>query len=467
MNEMHDHSPPERAERIRRPIEQVLRRTAVGLAVAFACFVFSGVTIGAADDPAPVRKVERAVPVKDGGGAFVRRGARDDDTSVLEIASRRYRKPGGAVDVSLVGVVHLATPEYYRAVQSHLDEHALVLYESVIPRGAVLDAAANGADPVRATRDSMLFLRRVMLDVRELDATADGGAGSTPSTPSINDALAKAHRVDSRFEPWARQASADAWGRPIELEAHAGGAFLLISRGADGEQGGEALDADIRLRTPKDRRSSADPGAALQPQLASLLGLSFQLDAVDYHRANWVVADMGERQLIAELEERGIDGGPLMQALSGSNMTAGLANAAVALIRIADGFTGGRVRAFVKFVLIETLSMVDEKTISRGMPGGFAEVILHRRNDVAYDALRERLAAPEPPTSIAVFYGAAHMPELERWLIDEGWIRTDEQWFEAIAVNPKAVGLDPAMVSQLRAALRETLRQMGQEAEEP
>lgn len=396
--------------------------------------------------------------------SFVRRVDRSDGASVLEVASRRFAKTGEKTEVSLVGAVHIGTPDYYRSVQALLDEHALVLYESVTPRGAVHEPSAVSADPVRATRDAMLFLRRAMIGVRDL-ARQSGDAPA--SAPSIAETVAQAHRVDSRFEPWVRHASQDAWGRPIEVEGNADGSFLLVSRGADGLPGGTDADADIRLRTPHDRRASSSEDEALQPQLASLLGLAFQLQAVDYHRTAWVVADMSEGQFLAELESRGIDGGPFMRTLSGSSFTASLAGASVALIRVADGLSGGKVRAFVKFMMIEALSMADERMIARGMPEGFADVILHRRNDVAYTALVERLGAAERPASIAVFYGAAHMPDLERRLIEAGWTQRDEKWISAVAVNPKAVGLDAATVAQMRAALREMMREMGQAEERP
>lgn len=405
------------------------------------------------------------------GGSFVRTIEKPGGAASLEIASRRYRKEGTPTEIALVGVVHVGRADYYDALQRHLDEHAIVLYESVTPRGAVR-APEDAEDPVRATRDSMLFLRRVMLALRD----ADRSKQATAPTPSVAAVVERGHSVDSRFGPWVRSASNDAWGRPIELELGDDDSFLLISRGADGAPGGEGADADIRLRTPAGRTSTVSADEALQPQLAELLGLEFQLDAIDYHHRTWEVADMSERELLAAFSERGVDGTPLMRTLSGSSMTASLAGASIALIRMADTLTGGRVRAFVTLALIEVIGAADERLLAQGLPPGMAEVILDRRNDVAHAAIRAHVDAapatngttPAPdadptaarPASIALFYGAAHMPDLERRLRADGWTPVSEQWFEAFSVDPTAAGLDPETVRTLRGMLRELMQDM-------
>jgi len=413
--------------------------------------------------------------------SFVRRVERDRGVIALEVASRRFRKEGVSTEISLVGVVHIGRPEYYRAVEAHLGQHELVLYESVTPRGAVA-IDADAVDPVRTTRDRMLFLRRVMVALRDADratavAAVDGVApraeaanppiasdpskesareAPSPRVPSIDDAIARAHTIDSRFAPWMTTASIDAWGRVLAIEHADDGSFVLVSLGADGQPGGEGVAADIRLRTPADRRSTRSADEALQPQLAAMLGLAFQLTAVDYGHPSWHVADMSEGELMEALAKEGIDGGPFLRTISGSSLTASLASASISLIRLADGLSGGRIRAFVMMVLIETLSLADEKVIAAGFPEGFARVILDRRNDVAFNALRERLASKDL-ASIAVFYGAAHMPDLERRLRRDGWTKTDEQWFEGFSLDPAASGLDAASVEEFRRMLREML----------
>ncbi|MBX3355232.1 MAG: type II secretion system protein GspG [Phycisphaeraceae bacterium] len=388
------------------------------------------------------------------GAPFIRRAEQPDGEVTLRIVSRRYRHPDRSEEVTLTGVAHLGTRAYYEALQRHLDAHVKVLYESVMPRGA---AASPGSDPVQVTRDRMLFLRSVMVALRD----AERSAGREDRWPTIEETLARAHEVDGRFAPWVRGAANDAWGRAISVETGDDGAFLLLSLGADGEPGGIDADADIRLRTPRERRASRSREEALQPQLAAMLGMAFQLDAMDYHRPHWVVADMDERQLVEELATRGVDGAPFVGAVGGAGAVASVAGAAVALVRIADAMSGGRVRAFVTLLMIETLSAVDESTLSRGMPSGFMEVILDRRNDVAWEALMRTLDGGAPPKSVAVFYGAAHMPDLERRLAAAGWMPASEEWFDAMSLNPRRAGLDPATVEEMRRMLSQLMNEMG------
>jgi len=76
--------------------------------------------IAADDVPAPGAFIRYAPPGPNGGG--------------LDIAVTDYTNPDGLPDVSLVGVVHVADPPYFEALQRLLDdEYALVLYEAVKP----------------------------------------------------------------------------------------------------------------------------------------------------------------------------------------------------------------------------------------------------------------------------------------------------------------------------------------------
>ncbi len=414
---------------------------------------------------APPRASE---PPPAAGGSFVRRAEEDDGRVSLQVASKTYRDPRGGPGVSLVGAVHIATGDYYALVQRHLDEHDAVLYESVTPRGAVRRPEAAMADPVASTRDSMLFLRRIMLAVREQErrdapvqpATGGevpaGAAGVEVPAPSIARTIEAAPGVDSRLGPWVRQASVDAWGGAIECEPGPDGSFLLISRGADRRPGGEGADADIRLRTPKERRVATDSlDDGLQATLAEALGLRFQLRAVDYRSERWEVADISEAELLRALEERGVDAKPFLQSLSGESLTGGLAKGLVLILRLADGLSGGSFREAARLLMIEALSMADERVLRQGLSNEMVEVILHERNHAAMDALAARRGRGDAVKSIAIFYGAAHMPDLERQLLEQGFVLDAERWFTALSADPKLAGVDAGTVDELRRALRE------------
>lgn len=450
----------------------IRRRVALALVVS----LIGGAASGASDD------------------RFVRRVRTDDGRVQLEVAARSYRKEGDSCLVSLVGVVHIGEAPYYERIQRLLDDHALVLYESVAPRGVERHLARRDADPVQVTRDSMLYLRRMMLLVREADLASErrrefergfagsgasvspGGASEATGQARTDDSPARSRRpapsldrtremassIDGRARAWVEQAMRDAWGRPIEFEALPDGGFLLVSLGADGSAGGSGEDADIRLRTPPERRApstAAEDG--LQGALARALGLSFQLTAVDYDRRHWELADMSEREFLEAIGDPDDGSVPMVQALTGAGATANLARGALALLRVADGMSGGRLRESIKLLLIEVLAATSERTLARGLPPRLVEVILVRRNDVAMEELRDRLARRERPASVAVFYGAAHMPDLEQRLLGEGWRRVAEEWFPAISADPAAAGLGDADSQWIQQFIRDAMREAG------
>jgi len=439
---------------------RVDRGAAVGAAIAIAASALMTVSSAAqtaSTGPAASGAVANA--------SFVRRSPAREGGAQLEVATRSYRRGEAGPVVALVGAVHIADASYFDQMQRSLDEHAVVLYESVAPRGVERSLRRRGADRVELTRDSMLYLRRMMLLVREADqanATEPAKVGGTGAAPSLERTLERAPSIDSRAGAWIEAALRDAWGGAIELEAQESGGFVLISRGEDGAPGGEAEAADIRLRTPPDRRapaSSADDG--LQAGLAAALGLSFQLTAMNYGGRHWELADMSEREFSEALGHPDDGSTATMRTLTGASMTAGLARSVLAMLRLADGVSGGRLRELTKLMLIEALAASSEQTLKRGLPPKLMEVILVRRNEVVWEELAARLAGDQPPESIAIFYGAAHMPDLERRLLAEGWRAVDERWVPAMSANARAAGLDASDEAMLRGMIRDALRDAG------
>ena len=60
-----------------------------------------------------------------------------DGVTSFETATRFYRRPDGTgPTVALVGVVHIGDANYYESLVKLLDSFDVVLYESVLPRGA-------------------------------------------------------------------------------------------------------------------------------------------------------------------------------------------------------------------------------------------------------------------------------------------------------------------------------------------
>ena len=82
--------------------------------------------------------------------------------------------------------------------------------------------------------------------------------------------------------------------------------------------------------------------------------------------------------------------------------------------------------------------------------GGLMELILDDRNRVALECLDE-VQLVDPEASVALFYGAAHMPGLAEGLEIRGWTPVEEpSWLTAIEVDLEASRVDPETMALVR-----------------
>ena len=62
---------------------------------------------------------------------------------------------------------------------------------------------------------------------------------------------------------------------------------------------------------------------------------------------------------------------------------------------------------------------------------------------------------------MAIFYGAAHMPDMAERLADQlGYRPESEQWFTAFEVNLEESAMTPSQLKSLRRMIRQQLRMM-------
>lgn len=193
-----------------------------------------------------------------------------------------------------------------------------------------------------------------------------------------------------------------------------------------------------------------DP-SALQTKLADTLGLVFQLDAINYDRPNFRNCDISVTSLKDRLQGQDIDGDELMKMLGGKS---DLLNTALALIS-----TDARSRALVKCVLVELLAEIgnDLEGFAAQNPAleNLMTVLLTERNDTVFNGLKTELARKDPPASIAMFYGAAHMKNLSaRIEKDLNYRAADEQWLPAFGVNAAAAGVTQQEITMIRALMQ-------------
>lgn len=437
----------------------LLRRTTLALAAAA---LLTPLTLAARQDQ-PQPAAQAAAPAPSNPYAKVI----DDAATGISRAelSARTLKPvsGKGPAVILVSAVHIADAVFYKSLQELLDKQDVVLFEGVKPPGAgTLDLAKmSDADKAKLTSKRIDLLGKLLRKHYE-------STGSYPET------LADLKKSEKRFASLLDGLLVDAWGRPITYKVEHAPApaadapkaaaprdtVILTSFGADGAANGEGPAMDIMAIFNTAAPAKPQP-LNLQQQLADALGLEFQLNAIDSSKPNWRNSDMAADEVEARIAAAGGDADALFSMLDGSSMMSKLAGMVLMFVKASP-----QMAATTKLMLLEAMTNADKigEDAAPGAKGPMAQmnammkVIVKDRNVVVLDDLKKIIADEPGIKSVAIFYGAGHMKDLEQHLVtDLGYKFDSEQWFPAMSVNPAAAGLKPKDVQQMRAMIKRQL----------
>lgn len=236
----------------------------------------------------------------------------------------------------------------------------------------------------------------------------------------------------------------------------------------------------------------------IQGQLATALGLVFQLDAIDYQRPHFANSDLTPEGLNEAIERRAGtpagDGGTrapsalereanapggrvppsekvsretfdqLMGALHGEGELAESLGGMIALM----GSTP-QMRETTKLMLVEALGQAGEiidlaKAASPEMRDLF-DVLITERNAEVIRQLDTQLETLRPDQTIAVFYGAAHMDEIARRLTtDLRFTPAAQHWDTAFTADATQSIMPPAQIKMMLQMVRTQLQNGGGEA---
>lgn len=190
------------------------------------------------------------------------------------------------------------------------------------------------------------------------------------------------------------------------------------------------LVAPEGTRIPKGGRkgTSAHPIGAMQDGMSTILELSHQLACVDYSQPNLVHADMSPEEFAQSMEERGESFFQLFLRLMGTGIAQSAAGAGANDAQLLMALFAPDRAQKLKTIMAQQFDTLDGAMAVLDGPGGSA--ILTERNKRCFVVLDKQLAAGKK--KIAIFYGAAHLPDMERRLInDYGLQRTKESWLAA------------------------------------
>ena len=211
---------------------------------------------------------------------------------------------------------------------------------------------------------------------------------------------------------------------------------------------------DLDIAAPRREAAEDIPFAlqmvgGLQKAMQMALELDFQTEAVDYSPANFVHADLDMETFLQLQDERGEGFLQMMvqQMLNNLGKTPDPDYQPVSLFEIMEAMDAPDRARRLKLLFARELSNMDDMT---GMMGEDS-VILGERNKKAVEVIDERLEMGE--RRLGLFYGAAHMPGIDKLLKERGFEQVGEPvYLTAWDMTPDG-SASREMKQRLRAAI--------------
>lgn len=186
-----------------------------------------------------------------------------------------------------------------------------------------------------------------------------------------------------------------------------------------------------RDTTPVPGQRSAHPVSFMQLMMKSALALQFQLDCVDYEKKNFVHADMTPEEFSESMSQRGESMTQMFLRMFGQSiaMQSRDPNRSGDAELLSALFAKPESRALrLKRVMAEQFDDMDAATAILDGPEG--STIVTERNKAALRVLKQQL--DKGHDRIAIFYGAAHLPDMEKRLATDFQLkRSGTKWLVA------------------------------------
>jgi hypothetical protein len=200
-------------------------------------------------------------------------------------------------------------------------------------------------------------------------------------------------------------------------------------------------DVEVTERVGK---PSNNPIGMIQSMLPDMLDLHSQLDGVDYGADNFVHADLSPAQMSEAMRKRGDNGttvflkialevmGQAMRQSSAVGQEGGTAPSEIDLFSMLVNPNGS---VSMKKLMAEQFANMGE-----GAPLGHTleTILIDDRNSAAMNVLAEQINGGTK--KMAIFYGAAHMPDFEQRLKALGFTPSETTWQRAwdMSTDPEA-----------------------------
>ena len=189
----------------------------------------------------------------------------------------------------------------------------------------------------------------------------------------------------------------------------------------------------------KRQGGGTNPLAWMQGSMKNMLGLESQLELIDYQAKNFVHADLSPTELSEKMSERGdnmftLGLSAFSEMMSNQQKMAEKTKANSDSGVAAEQFDIGSIMDLMNNPLKLKQMMASQFTASGVMDMGLGkklnQLIVTDRNKAAMKVLKSQLNRNQK--RIAIFYGAAHMPDFEKRLVkDFGLKKTQHVWVDA------------------------------------
>lgn len=169
----------------------------------------------------------------------------------------------------------------------------------------------------------------------------------------------------------------------------------------------------------------------LQTMMRDTLKLHGQLEGIDYTAKNFVHADMDMSQFTQTQTQKQESFLTLYlkaaQAQKEVNEKRGVNSDAAGMVMLLKILTMKDSSTELKRMIAQEFDSVED--IMAGIETGDGTVLVGERNKVALQVMEKEIAAGKK--RIAIFYGAAHLGDMEERLLKKGFKRTKVDWLKA------------------------------------
>jgi hypothetical protein len=205
----------------------------------------------------------------------------------------------------------------------------------------------------------------------------------------------------------------------------------LLFELVDGQRVKEELEGKKDQLADKDTDPAFKFIRGMMTSLSSYFKFQYQTEGIDYRTDNFVHADVSLDEFQQMQDEKGESFFTLFQKAMRAQMEVGVDKSAEPkgsqLLLALLGDSSG-----LKVAMARSLSSADK--LLDAVDGGDGTVILSGRNQVALRVFEKEVAAGKK--NLGIFYGAAHLPDMENRLQKMGYERTGEKWVTAWDIQP-------------------------------